>query len=759
MKQIVLLTYRTFTRIFRTRDIKFSLISIFLIIIIATILLTINIIGKTYEYNIGDIANEEIRIPRDIYYINESETVKSQKSLAEAVPLVFDKDDSILNDNIVMVNSLFNHIEMTLKNFPPIGVDDVPFYILVLKSKLPPYQQYNDEILGEILSSGKTVSIKRTVTQVLLNLYDEQGIGILDTAYKNPLNLKNSKIVIRTINSSTTDTDPEVSGNLDNLRVLEDVRVAIPKTVYANAGRLQAKTINAVSGLVQWHLKPNMKFNSVETKRRIEDTLKNIRPTMSTLKKGMTIVREGDTITQEIKFRLDIFNKNAQSAHVSYIIGIFLIQLIFIFIFGFFLLEYSRVLIPDRKSTMIIFTLVMFLMIYGFFVSRSEQIMDAKLTFALLLPIPFVTMIISILYNLYLAMMVGIYAVFFAAVISGGDLSTITISFSAAILGVFVNANVNKRTDFLRGGLVLGFINTAVVIAVALMQEIPMIRAVNTIPIAFASGFINSILVLGILPLYENVFGITTKFKLLELSDLNAEIFKQMLVEAPGTYNHSLIVSTMAEAATKDINANYMLARVGAFYHDIGKIADASMYIENRVTDPRAKSMTPLEYSKLIISHVEKGVEMAREHLLPETVIDFIREHHGQTTMTYFYHQALAEIDGSDRNATIDKRDFQYPGPKPHSKETAVVMLADSIEAASRSLQEPTREKLQGLVRKIIYNKLNDGELEISELSMTELNTIQNSFLKILNGIFHTRIEYPERKDVEKLEKKVKTQW
>jgi putative nucleotidyltransferase with HDIG domain len=330
------------------------------------------------------------------------------------------------------------------------------------------------------------------------------------------------------------------------------------------------------------------------------------------------------------------------------------------------------------------------------------------------------------------------------------------IAFSSALVGVFVIENVDKRTDFLRGGLIIGLINIILVICMALIHEIPVFNTdfIKVMGIALANGIINSILVLGLLPLYENLFGITTKFKLLELSDLNVDIFKEMLMKAPGTYNHSMIVSTIAEAACKEIGANHLLARVGANYHDIGKIEDAGMYIENGVTDPRAKFLSHKDYAQLIISHVSKGVAMAQENSLPDAVIDFIREHHGQTIMTFFYHQALESADTLD-HPDIRKSDFQYPGPKPHSKETAIVMLADSIEAAARALQNPSHEKLDGLVQKIVYNKLNDGELEFSDLSMTELSVIQDTFLTLLKGIFHTRIEYPNEYDLKKLEKKI----
>jgi cyclic-di-AMP phosphodiesterase PgpH len=755
MKQIAQRTFRTFTQIFRTPDIKFAFVCVMVIIVISTILLAIDMIGGTYEYVISDIAIEDIRVPKDIYYVNEDETRMSQKVAAESAPLVFDKDASVMNENLAMINTLFTHVDATMKSFPPIGTDDVPFYIMVIKSKLPQYQQYSDTILGEIFSSQKPSDIKRAAIQALMHFYDEKGKGIIEKSYDNPLNIKNTGVIIRTINSNTADTDTETISSLENLKTIDDARRSITPVVYQYAQNIPQKAANSIIGLVQWHLKPNMRFNQEETKRRIEERVKSQKPVMSVLKKGLTLVREGDTITPEVKFRIDVFNKHTRSTHFGYIVGVFIIQIVFLFVLGFFLLDYSKTLIPDRKAIMIIFTLIFFFMVYTFFIARSKTLMNSELTFALLLPIPFVTMIVSILFNTYLALLLGIYTVFFATMIDGGNLSTMIITFSAAVLGVFINANVTRRTDFLRGGFVIGIINTIVIFAVALLQEIPMVRALSNVVYAFANGIINSILVLGILPLYENVFGITTKFKLLELSDLNADIFKQMLVEAPGTYNHSLLVSTMAETACKDIGADYMLARVGAFYHDIGKIPDAAMYIENKVTDPRARVMNPLDYTKLIISHVDKGVEIARETMLPENVIDFIREHHGETTMTYFYHQALAELDTSAQSETLDKRDFQYKGPKPHTKETAVVMLADAIEAASRSLQEPTREKLQGMVRKIIYNKLNDGELEISDLSMTELNTIQNSFLKILFGIFHTRIEYPDQKDVRKLERKV----
>ena len=336
---------------------------------------------------------------------------------------------------------------------------------------------------------------------------------------------------------------------------------------------------------------------------------------------------------------------------------------LFFFIFGFFLIEFNKVFIPDKKSTFIIFTLVLPFMVYTFFMSQLESPVNSKLTFALMLPIPFVTMIITILYNRYLSIMVGLYIVFFTTLISGEYVPAIIIAFRPPWSACSSIKKWRKRTDFLFGGFIIGLITAILVFSVALIQEIPVlnINFLKIMAIAFSSGFINSILALGILPLYENIFGITTKFKLLELSDLNADIFKEMLMKAPGTYNHSMLVSTMAEAACKEINANHLLARVGAYYHDIGKIVDAGMYIENRVTDPRAKHLSPREYAQLIISHVQKGVQIAEDNMLPDSVIDFIRVHHGQTTMTFFYHQSLENAD-TPRYRAGQQGGLQYPG-------------------------------------------------------------------------------------------------
>ncbi len=735
-------------------NIRFSFVGMILVAMISTQLLSINIIGDTYQYNIGDISHDDIKVLKEIHYRNEQETDMAKKKAAETVPLVFDKDTSILHDRLKQTGILFKNIAITLEQNPPLGTDDLTFQIYSLKSKLPHFMNYSDEVLTQLLRYGKPEYLKKIVYKILIYIYDNNEVGLIEKDFENPPDIETENISIRII-SNTEETPEEISRTVHVLDSVESVSRRINKICYSIAPNLPREVLNSITTIVRKNTRANIVFNEEETRRRINEKVISVKPVMGILKRGQTIAREGDTITNEIFNKIKILNRQAASSNIGYMLGLFLLQVIFLVIFGYFILNFRTYFISDKETSLTIFSVLVLFMVYAFFLNRSRPSMITDFNFVLFLPIPFVTMILSILYNIYLAMLVGIYIIFFTTVICGGGISIIILAFSSAILGVFVNGEVEKRTDIIRGGFILGFVNSIVIVTIGLMKGMPLIHSMKNIHIAFASGIINSILVLGIFPLYESIFGITTRFKLFELADLNAKIFKKMLVDAPGTYNHSLIVSTMSEAACTDIGANHMLARVGAYYHDIGKIDDAGIYIENKVTDPKAKELSSTEYSRLIIEHVEKGVALAKKNSLPETIIQFIKEHHGTSIMTYFYHQALEQAAESDIHEEIKREDFQYPGPKPHSRETAVVMLADSIEAASRTLQNPDRISLEGMVRKIIYNKLNEGELEHSGLSISDLDRIQKAFLRILNGIFHTRIEYPEADKVIELEKRV----
>jgi hypothetical protein len=747
------ISFQNFFRVFKDKKIRIYYIFFFLLVFIATAILAYKVTDKTYSYNVGDIAETDIRVHRDIHFVKDLET-ESQKNIAiQNEKLVFDKDTSVLEDNIKSADILFSAIIRTIEESIPAGIADLDGQLAMLKTRLPKSHYYSDEILLSLLLYDNPRQLKNAVIKILIYIYDYKGLGVLDTEYTNPLKLDMKIVTIRS--GDSPDADEEVQAVLEDLQTIDNVKLRLYNICYSVAPFLPQETLLAVSAVLKTYLKPNLSFNSEETLRRIDEKVKEIKPVTGLLKKGQTIIREGDTVTNEAIQKIAIINKYAKTTHTNFVMGLILLQLIFAALLSFFTFSYELYYFPDRKGIFVLSSLIMFFMIYAFFAENFEMAGASKVSYILLLPIPFITMMISILYNIYLSLFVALYIVFFSLMIVGIETQSVFLAFSSAIMGTFINLHVDKRSDFFKGGLILGIINSIIIIAIALIENTPWKIAFTNSELAIASGILNSILALGIFPIYEHLFDITTKFKLLELSDLNADIFKKMLLNAPGTYNHSLVVSTLAEAACKEINANYMLARVGAFYHDIGKIDDPGIYIENGISDIRAKKMSPTEYSRLIISHVGKGVVMAKKHGLPESVIDFIKEHHGTSMMTFFYHQALENASGSTSGA-VNRIDFQYPGPQPHSKESAVVMLADSIEAASRSIKDPTKENIEGMVRKIIYNKLNDGDLDDSGLSMVELKVVQNVFLRMLYGIFHTRIEYPDTERIRDLEKEAR---
>jgi putative nucleotidyltransferase with HDIG domain len=271
------------------------------------------------------------------------------------------------------------------------------------------------------------------------------------------------------------------------------------------------------------------------------------------------------------------------------------------------------------------------------------------------------------------------------------------------------------------------------------------ILSVNVGIILFANGLLVSAVVMIFLPLFEYLFKVVTNISLLELSDINHPLIKKMIMEAPGTYHHSLIVGNLSEAAAQSIGANAFLARIGSYYHDIGKIEKAGYFSENQ-NDQRSvhEALSPSMSKMVIMNHVKDGAELAKKYNLKPALIDFITQHHG-TSLVYFFYRRALEQDVSSED--IKEEPFRYPGPKPQTKEAAIVLLADSVEAATRSIEDPSPAQVEEVVRKMINNKFIDGQLDECELTLRDLEKISEVFVHILSGIYHSRVEYPEKNE------------
>jgi putative nucleotidyltransferase with HDIG domain len=306
---------------------------------------------------------------------------------------------------------------------------------------------------------------------------------------------------------------------------------------------------------------------------------------------------------------------------------------------------------------------------------------------------------------------------------------------------------VRNRNQFYKaiGVLTLGYVLTVGGLNLGAAENLRF--ALTAVGIATASGVVSTALCLFLLPLFESAFGITTDLTLLELSDLNHPLLRRMSLESPGTYHHSQVVGSLAEGGARSIDANSLLARVGANFHDIGKMLKPRYYVENQSGENKHDDLSPSMSALVIAAHVKDGMELGRQWGLPKEVVAYIPEHHGTSVMQYFYHKALETESG-----TVKVDDFRYPGPKPQTKETAIVMLADGVEASTRSLRRPTPSRVREMVRKIIDRKMGEGELDESGLSLRDLARIREAFIPILVGIHHQRVAYPgqERHEAKK---------
>jgi putative nucleotidyltransferase with HDIG domain len=303
--------------------------------------------------------------------------------------------------------------------------------------------------------------------------------------------------------------------------------------------------------------------------------------------------------------------------------------------------------------------------------------------------------------------------------------------------------NIRRRICIIKVSFIIGIAN---VIALFFLDRF-IIRVPERYAIYMLNGIISGVIVIGLLPVFEYLFKTVTNISLLELTDFNHPLLQRLIMEAPGTYHHSLIVGNLSEAACLAVGANGLLARIGSYYHDIGKLNKPEYFSENQqVDESKHDSLTPTISKLVIMNHVKEGRELAEKYKLNTKIIDFIMQHHGTSLVFYFYRRALESFE---QEQEVKEGSFRYPGPKPDTKEAAIVLLADSVEAAARALKDPTHAKIQDLVQKIINNKFIDGQLDKCSLTLKDIEKIAAVFTRMLSGIYHNRVTYPEDKAVD----------
>ena len=364
------------------------------------------------------------------------------------------------------------------------------------------------------------------------------------------------------------------------------------------------------------------------------------------------------------------------------------------------------------------------------------------------IPVAGIAMLTMLLFNdLHLAFLMGLASSVLVSVILGGDFGMMLTFFLGSLSGAYLVRDARTRDQIITAGLIVSV--THLVCLVLLNPDLALFidKAFNRnylYPLV-ANGFVSALLVMATLKIFEYLFHVLTNFSLLEIADSNRPILKRMALEAPGTWQHSLTVSQLSEAAADAIGANALLTRAGAYYHDIGKIAKSSYFTENQMyTDNKHDKIEPSMSRLVILNHVKEGIELAKKNKLHPIIIDFIPQHHGTSLIYYFYQKAL---EATDNGESISEENFRYPGPKPQTKETAITLLADSVEGATRALDDPTPPRIEETVKKIVNNKFIDGQLDECNLTLKEIDRISSTFIRILGAMYHARIKYPEKKN------------
>jgi hypothetical protein len=545
-------------------------------------------------------------------------------------------------------------------------------------------------------------------------------------------------------------------GNVDRIKAISDfmfinnARDEVAKEV----GRLQYPNDvgSALAEYTSHFVFPNLIYSSDLTDEEKEQARDNVSKYSGIVNENERIVAKHDRITKEIKLKIDSF-KEAKGDTIGdeglllQYLGKFIHIGLLLLLLSIYLYLFRKKIFYDNNKLILIAIIFTFVTFVTFLINQIK----VEAPVQLLIFIPAASMLFTIIFD----SRVGFYTTIILAPITGAlrgnDYSFTTINLIAGGLSVYTVRDIKNRSQIFRSFLVILAGYFVSIIAFGLERFAPIETMLVELAFAASNALISPVLTYGLLIFFEKLFRITTDLTLLELSNFDRPLLKDLARKAPGTFNHSMTMGTMAEAAAETISANPLLARVGAYYHDIGKTITPQNYVENQLNNQNVhENLTPEESASLIASHVREGVQLAQDNDLPQEIIDFIPMHHGTTTMTYFYERAK-KLYGENK---VDINQYRYPGPKPQTKETAIVMLADGCESAVRSIEDADSKKVENVIDGILNARISDGQLNEAPITFSDIAKLKETFLGILLGQRHKRIRYPKQEEIEKGENK-----
>lgn len=660
--------------------------------LITFIILLTAIATKKYDLKAGEIAKNPIKANREI--VDEIATETARKEATQKI-----------NKQFVIKNEVQNNAEDNIK----------AFFSNILE--INESTKTDDEKIEQLMNTN-SIKLDREGYQSLLALNRGELISLqsilieaLGKAYVNPIeegkqsDIESAKLI------ADSKIDP-----LDYSRSLKDT----------------------LKSILYSQIQPNYFEDKEKTEEKAKEAEKSI-PTV-VIKKGQIVVKEGEPVTEhqiEILKSMGLLNESK----FDYLIYIALALLILvILLLEFFMTKRSESEEEYNKKIILISSIN----ILSLIIARLLAFISP-----MLVPFAFAPIIMSMLIGKKAAISMSILNAVLISVAVNFNAQSIIIMIISIIIGSTIISKMQQRNDIMTSSFYVCIINSIITLTSGFILSNNNMEILLNVVYTAVGGVFSGILAIGFLPLFESIFDIVTNVKLLELSNPNSPLLKKLIMEAPGTYNHSMLVANLSEVAAEEIGANATLARVGAYYHDVGKTIRPRFFKENQMNmeNPHDKIAPDLS-ALIIISHVKEGLELAEKYKIPKVIKDIIVQHHGTTTVKYFYITARNQSENPD---DVKIEDYTYPGKIPVTKEAAIIMLADSVEAAVRSIKDPTEEKINKMIENIFNGKIEEHQLDNSELTFKDLRIIKKCFLKTINGIYHQRIEYPTEKVKENL--------
>jgi len=499
--------------------------------------------------------------------------------------------------------------------------------------------------------------------------------------------------------------------------------------------------------IAKLYIYPDYLYNEPETQKILSSVTEAVPKTFGLVRENERIISKHEPINEGAKLKLESYKRirNEQMGSSDFYLqqlGRFLFVTLMIFLLGIFLYKMRLLIFEDNMKLILISTIILLQCLLSYL---SLQL---KINYPIeyIIFVPVAAMLLTIIFDSRVAVYAIIIVCILVSAVRGGDYDILIPNFAASVLVVYSVRDIKKRSQIFVSMIyiLIGYFVAIIAIGLERYDDINIVK--NQVIGAGLNAILSPILAYGLLIFYEKVFRVATDLVFLELSDFNNPLLRDLSSKAPGTFHHSIIMGNLSEQAAKEIGANQILARVGCYYHDIGKIVNPDYFVENQMDSNKHEELNPSLSAKMIIAHVKNGIKLAERFRLPRELINFIPMHHGTNLVSYFYEKARTEEGEID---TSHEYIYRYPGPKPQTKETGIVMLADSVEAATRSIEDPTPAKLETQISEIIRARFLDGELDECDLTLKDLIKIKQSFLKTIVGIHHHRIKYPETADEE----------